>query len=60
MRTYAKLMENMTADRDSCLKSECPFHQSEIFVEQQSLGPPLPVVFVPSRLDELNRAIVTF
>jgi len=26
-------MENMTADRGSCLKSECPFHQSEIFVE---------------------------
>jgi len=26
-------MENMTADRGSCLKSECPFHQSEIFDE---------------------------
>jgi len=59
MRTYAKLMENMTADCGSCLKSECPFQQSEIFVEQQSLEP-CTARICPSRSDELIRAIATF
>jgi hypothetical protein len=59
MRAYAKLMENMTTDHGSCLKSECPFHQSEIFVEQQSLEPGTARICL-SRSDELNRAIVTF
>jgi hypothetical protein len=59
MRAYAKLMENMTADRGSCLKSECRFHQSEIFIEQQSLEPGTARI-CPSRSDELIRAIATF
>ena len=58
MRTYVKLMENISADPRLLLRSECLFHQSEILVEQQCLELWHPS-YLPSRSDQLNRAIVT-